>query len=177
MTVKAIQGAQKILFLGEVVDGTSSINGARLSLQTTHNFTTSVDSNSTTTKDGNINSYSQPAQEGSIENIDSEDPTNALLRKSVEKGATLAIWEVDLSRVGTGDNANKYPAIYYQGRVTKLEKDADADDNATQKADLAIDGIGQDGYVSIPANVVDAIQYAFRDLKVAPDPDGSGTGA
>lgn len=176
-----IQGADRILFIGEkVTDGEAAIDGARLSLQTTHNITESSDDDSTVTKDGNVSTPAPVKTEMSIENLESDDPTNDYLKKSLEKKVTIPIWEVDFTKVGTDDaNKDKYPARYLQARVNQIEWDNDADDNSTQKVDLTVDGVPQDGYVSIDKSVTSALQYAFRDLNAksdgstTPPPDSS----
>lgn len=162
----AIPGANKIMFVGEeVTSDTGVLKGARVSLQTTHTITESADSDSTTTKDGSVSSAAAPTTEMSIENLMSEDQTNAYLKASLEKQKTLPFWEVDFTKpVTDGENKDKYPARYMQGRVTKIEWGADADDNATQQADVSIDGVPVDGYVTVDKAVTAALQYAFRDL-------------
>lgn len=141
--------------------------GLKLALQTTHNLTRSRDSDSTATKDGNVNSTSPLAIEASVENILSDDPLNELLIEAIEKDEVVEIWEIDrASKTAEG----KYKAWYFQANVTNIEDDHDADGNSTNQADFSIIGNGVKGELTLTADQEDEVNYAFRDLGVYEEP-------
>ncbi|WP_088815445.1 MULTISPECIES: phage major tail protein, TP901-1 family [Listeria] len=137
--------------------------GIKLALQTTHNFTRSRDSDSTATKDGNVNSTSPLTVEASVENILSDDPLNDLLIEAIEKDEIVEIWEIDRSSKTT---EGKYKAWYFQVNVTNIEEDHDADGNSTNKADFSVIGSGARGELTLTADQEEEVSYAFRDLSV-----------
>lgn len=159
----SIHGKDKILMFRNLKDAKSK-EAAKLALQTSHTLTYERNADFTQTKDGALSSPGVLETTLEIEAVTTVDPVNLMLEKSVIDGDVLEIWEINY---GAGkDEQGKYSAKYMRGRLSNWELPADADDFATVSCSISVDGIPQEGKVTLSAEQESEIKYAFKDLTV-----------
>lgn len=156
-----IFGKDKILKFRRLEDAKTK-NAAKLALQIEHTITYDTNADSQMTKDGPINYDGGLTTNIEISAISTRDEVNEMLRQSVLKREVLEVWEIDL---GTNSNGNKYPAKYGQGRLSEWEDPANVEEAAQFSTTFNIDGELQDGEVTLTADEIATIQYAFRDTE------------
>lgn len=158
-----LEGVKKIIMM-RLLANDAKEEGKRLSLQTTHTITRERKSNDTATKDGIINVFDPTSTSMDMELIGSDDPLFPIIKNAATNGGLVEIWEIDFN-LATSDG--KYKATYMQGEVSSFEESNDSDDFSKVKVEFTINGIPQDGEVALKNDVVEGIQYAFRDTKKA----------
>lgn len=168
----AEMGFDKVVFLRRLSDA-ANLAGARLALQTTHKIEMKSHTDSTATKDGSITTQGSPETTLEVENISSDDILNDLLWDSSKNKTKLEVWEVNLAKK---DVKGHYFARYMRGYVNEMQEDNDADDSSNGDASLTIDGVPQDGYLTLDEGQKAAIAYAFRGLQPITDSDRTGSG-
>lgn len=168
----AEMGFDKVVFLRRLSDA-DSLAGARLALQTTHSLEVQAKADSTATKDGSITTQGSPETTLEVENISSDDVLNDLIWDSAKNKTKLEAWEVNLAKK---DAKGRYFARYMRGYVSDMQEDNDADDSSNGDAKLTIDGVPQDGYLTLDEGQKAAIAYAFRGLQPVTASDNTGAG-
>lgn len=154
-------GKDKILMFRKL--GTeSNKNAEKLALQMEHELSLERETNSTATKDGTITSDGGLEVTLSITAVASGDEVNEMLYNSVKDGYKLECWEIDLSSPGTEEN--KFKAKYMQGRLNSWSIPANVEDTVEIETEFVIDGVPQDGEVTLTAAQQTTIQYAFKDI-------------
>ena len=164
----AIDGINKLLYIREKSQA-ESMDGTRLAFQTTHTLSGTADTNSTSTKDGTKNTRGTATWTMDAEMLGSDDPTYELLEDAFNAGSLLEFWEVDFNK--PGDGQNEYESKYFQGVVTDFSNEDPSDDNETLSYTVAINGVPQKGTVELEKQEVDALQYAFTDIKASNNTD------
>lgn len=163
-----IFGKEKILKFRRLADASKN-KAAKLALQIEHTITYDTNSDSQMTKDGPINYDGGLTTSIEISAISTRDEVNEMLRQSVLKREVLEVWEIDLGSEKDG----KYDAKYGQGRLSEWEDPANVEEAAQFATTFNVNGELQDGRVSLTADEIATIQYAFRDT----DPvSGGGSG-
>lgn len=160
-----VYGKNKIL-LFRVLKDAASKTAAKLALQTTHRFTYSRSANTTATKDGTIVTSNGLVVILDITAVASNDETNTMLKKAVESGEKLEVWEVDIS---AAPQAGKYPAVYARGSLENWEVPADVEGTVTFTTKMNIDGKPVSGLATVDPAILAEIEsaYAFVDTTVS----------
>lgn len=154
-----IFGKDKILKFRRLADAKTR-EAAKLALQIEHTIAYDTNADSQMTKDGPINYDGGLTTTIEISAISTRDEVNEMLRQSVLKREVLEIWEIDL---GGKTEDGKYPAKYGQGRLAEWEDPANVEEAAQFTTTFNVDGELQDGEVTLTAEEVETIQYAFKD--------------
>uniref|UniRef100_UPI0022E89729 phage major tail protein, TP901-1 family n=1 Tax=Enterococcus faecalis TaxID=1351 RepID=UPI0022E89729 len=84
------------------------------------------------------------------------DPYVDQLEEALDNDDIIEIWEINKAEKGTGDNADKYKATYYQGYVTSFGKSPNAEDT----------GKGAKGFATLTADQEEVVQYVFKDTTI-----------
>ncbi|MGW7931877.1 phage major tail protein, TP901-1 family [Staphylococcus xylosus] len=88
-------------------------------------------------------------------------------------------WEIESKIPGTGENANKFKAKYFQGYHNKFELKAEVDGVDEYEYEYAVSGRFQRGYATLPETVtkkINASGYRFHNTtKDDPADDGLAT--
>lgn len=163
---EAVKGKNRIV-LFRVLSAQATDDAGRLVFQTEHEFTSSRDSESTATKDGNINALSEEAIEASISSVlAQEDKTRDKIKAAYKKGELVEIWDINkTAKVTTGENVGKYPCTYYQGYITEWGESAPVDGAVELSLSLVINGSGVDGFTELSAEQEEVAMYDFADTK------------
>lgn len=161
--MEAVKGIDVILLFRLLKDATKEAAG-KLAFQTEHENTKSKDSNSTATKDGPVTTPGALEFDFSCTSIMGKgDPMIKKLEDALDNDDLVEIWEINKAEKGTGDNADKFKAKYYQGYVTSFGKSPNAEDSVELSLEFGINGKGADGYATLDADQAEVVQYAFKD--------------
>ncbi|HHJ5109178.1 TPA: phage major tail protein, TP901-1 family [Enterococcus faecium] len=147
----------------------------KMAFQTEHENSLSRDSDSTVTKDGNVQSLSPVEYDLSVTSIVAKGDKHVdEMKQALLNGDIIEIWEINKAEKGTGDNADKYKATYLQAYVSEFTPSATAGDNVELSLSFAVNGVGQDGYATLTEDQADVVQYAFKDTVQVNAGSGSG---
>ena len=160
----AIKG-NKIVYLYRLLADAKTMAAGALAFQTENSRTKSRDSDTVVTTDGPIRVPGDIETEISATALfaDENDEMIAKLEQAIDTGERVEIWEVNLTKKGTGDSVSKYKAKYFQGYVTSFELSSNAEDHAEASIDFAIEGTGKDGYATLTAEQEEVASYVFKD--------------
>ena len=167
--VEVLNGKNVILFFREFAKRENE-SAAKLRFQTEHSISKSKENESTTTKDGVINSISDGENTADITSLAYSDDTQTLttwqrLEEMFDKNALVEMWQVDISGV-TSDNLQVKPT-YFQGYFTDFELSAPADGQVELSYTCAINGNGVSGddvLTSEQLNSVQATVYEYQKM-------------
>lgn len=159
----AKKGIDRIL-LFRILSEASKKAAWKLAFQTEHEVTLSISSDSVDTKDGKLNSLGAIEYDFSCTSILAKgDSAVADLKKAMIGKELIEIWEINKDEKGTLDNADKYKATYYQGFISSFGEKSAAEDNIELSLEFLINGIGQEGYVTLDDAQAKTVQYVFKD--------------
>lgn len=167
--VEVLNGKNVILFFREFAKRETE-SAAKLRFQTEHSISKSKENESTTTKDGVINSISDGENTADITSLAYSDDTQTLttwqrLEDMFDKNALVEMWQVDITGV-TSDNLTVKPT-YFQGYFTDFELSAPADGQVELSYTFAINGNGVSGddvLTSDQLNSVQATVYEYQKM-------------
>lgn len=158
-----VQGS-RIVYLFRVLEDAASATAALLAFQTEGTESLSSDADVTKTKSGSVTTAQDPEITLSV---------SALLEKgskeikdfkaALKKRKTVEAWVVNLDEEGTGDDAGKYGATYYQGVLNSFELESNAEDYASYSLEYTANGVGIEGYATVSDEQMEAASYAFKD--------------
>lgn len=160
---EAAKGIDVILLFRLLEDATKEA-AFKLAFQTEHENTKSKDSDSVATKDGPIRTPGALEFDFSATSILSiNDPYVDKLEGALDDDKLIEIWEINRAEKGTGEDADKYKATYYQGYVTSFGKNPNAEDSVELSLEFGINGKGAKGYATLTADQEEVVQYVFKD--------------
>lgn len=126
---------------------------------------TSVDADSTATKDGTVRTPSTPEIEiNSTSLMAKGDEKIDKIKSAMLHNKLLEIWEINLDNPGT--DANKYKGTYYQGYCTEMDISSAADDIAEIDLTFGVNGIGAEGECTVTDAEIEEASYVFTDTTV-----------
>lgn len=160
--MSVIQGKDRILLVRRA-DEAGTKAATRPLFQIEHEWDYSRGTDSTATKDGNVNSVQGLEVTLSLSGLASRDDENQYMKTAVEDGALMEFWDVDLKGEKQG---NKYPATYAQGYVNKWTLPANVDDLVEIETEASINGKPKDGFATVSDEIVEEAQYVFKDTTV-----------
>ncbi|MGA5590093.1 phage major tail protein, TP901-1 family [Enterococcus mundtii] len=150
----------------------------KMAFQTEHENGMTVDTESTATKDGPIQSVGDITYDFSATSILAKgdkkvnELKDAMLNKKI-----VEIWEIDKAEKAPdtdATNKGKYEGTYYQGYITGYTKNPNSEDALELELTFAINGVGQDGYCTLTDDQAEVVQYAFKDTVQVNAGSGSG---
>lgn len=160
---EAAKGIDVILLFRLLEDATKEA-AFKLAFQTEHENTKSKDSDSVATKDGPIRTPGALEFDFSATSILAlNDPYVEKLETALDEDKLIEIWEINRAEKGTGGDADKYKATYYQGYVTSFGKNPNAEDSVELSLEFGINGKGAKGYATLSADQEEVVQYVFKD--------------
>ena len=170
---EAAKGIDVILLFRLLEDATKEA-AFKLAFQTEHENTKSKDSDSVATKDGPIRTPGALEFDFSATSILSiNDPYVDKLEEALDEDKLIEIWEINRAEKGTGEDADKYKATYYQGYVTSFGKNPNAEDSVELSLEFGINGKGAKGYATLSTEQEEVVQYVFKDtVKETVPPEG-----
>lgn len=154
-----MQGKDRILLVRRL-DKASLEDAKKPLYQIEHEWEYSRDNKSEQTKDGSVPTSGGLEVTLSLKGLASYDDENMYMKKSVEDGATMEFWDVDLKGV---QQEGKYPAIYGRGKVGKWKLPANVEDLVEIETEATIEGTPKDGFATVSESTIQEAQYAFQD--------------
>ena len=166
---KPVRGANRIVLLRPYALRTEEKAG-RLAFQTNHEISRTRDSESTITKDGNIQSVSEVVVEMSLTTLMAHgDEVRKALEDAFLDGGLVEFWDINKTEASAiaADGQTQFPATYYQGYITEWSESAGAEDSVEISISAAINGAGVQGDATLTAEQSEALVYEFADTTVA----------
>ena len=133
-------------------------------MQTKHSWKFEAKSDSTETKDGNINSPATASATLEIEAIASLDEVNEMLRGAVMSSKMLEVWDINLADKRSD---NKYGAQYARGYLQSWEVPSEIGKLTEIKTTMNVEQLPVEGEATLTEEQQSAIQYAFADTNPA----------
>ena len=167
---KPVRGANRIVLVRPYALRTQKEAG-RLMFQTNHEISRTRDSESTITKDGNIQSVSEIVVEMSLTTLMAHgDPVRTALEAAFRDGGLVEFWDINKTEPVDGLDANgtgQFPSVYYQGYITEWSESAGAEDSVEISISAAINGAGVEGPATLTPEQSEALVYDFADTTQA----------
>lgn len=160
-----INGKDLIVFFRRFEDRATQDAG-KVRFQTEHTLNTEKETESTITKDGNVNTITDGESSGEFTSLAyrEEDPKTINmwreLRKWYKANDLVEVWQVDL---GSKDKSGKYDVEYYQGYFSNFEISAPADDKVELSYEMAINGNGIEAKDTLTETQLAAVEAAMYD--------------
>lgn len=164
---EAVKGIDLILLFRILKDAEKEA-AFKLAFQTEHEIEKSKDSDSVATKDGPIRIPGAPEVDFSATSILANgDEYIERMEDAFDDDELIEIWEINKAEKGTGDDAEKYKATYYQGYVTTFGKNPNSEDATELSLEFGVNGTGVKGYATLTNDQAEVVQYAFADTTKA----------
>lgn len=156
---------KRIIYLYRILKDAATDDATAVAFTTENSKSKSRDSDTVTTKDGTIRVPGEVETEISTTALfaSENDAMIDKLEKALDNGDKVEIWEVNLDKPGTSDNASKFAAKYFQGYVTSFELSSNSEDHAEASLDFGIEGKGVDGYATVTDEQQELAAYVFKD--------------
>ena len=155
----------RIIYLYRILKDAATDDATAVAFTTENSKSKSRDSDTVTTKDGTIRFPGEVETEISTTALfaSENDAMIDKLEKALDDGDKVEIWEVNMDKPGTSDNASKFAAKYFQGYVTSFELSSNSEDHAEASLDFGIEGKGVDGYATVTDEQRELAAYVFKD--------------
>lgn len=155
----------RIIYLYRILKDAATDDATAVAFTTENSKSKSRDSDTVTTKDGTIRVPGEVETEISTTALfaSENDAMIDKLEKALDDGDKVEIWEVNMDKPGTSDNASKFAAKYFQGYVTNFELSSNSEDHAEASLDFGIEGKGVDGYATVTDEQQELAAYVFKD--------------
>ena len=156
---------KRIIYLYRILKDAATDDATAVAFTTENSKSKSRDSDTVTTKDGTIRVPGEVETEISTTALfaSENDAMIDKLEKALDDGDKVEIWEVNMDKPGTSDNASKFAAKYFQGYVTSFELSSNSEDHAEASLDFGIEGKGVDGYATVTDEQQELAAYVFKD--------------
>ncbi|MGX2944220.1 phage major tail protein, TP901-1 family [Enterococcus alishanensis] len=155
----AVQGKDRILLVRRLDEATTT-DAKKPLYQIEHEWDYSRSNDAQQTKDGSVSTVGGLEVTLSLNGLASRDDENMYMKKSVEDGAMMEFWDVDLK----GEQKDgKYPATYARGYVNSWTLPANVEDLVEIETEATIEGKPVDGFATVANAVVEEAQYVFAD--------------
>ena len=86
------------------------------------------------------------------------------LEEALDNDEKMEIWEVNLAEP-QASSSNKFKAKYFQGYLTEIDKESNAEDNVELSLTFGLEGKGADGYATVTAEQQEVAAYVFADTQ------------
>lgn len=167
-----MEGKNAVLF-ERLLENAKNEPAQLIPYQTSLSYDPKRDTDSTTTKMGNVPTASNIETDLEVEFLNAISKAADDVYDSLYFNKKIEVWKVHLDRVRSD---GKVYAEYMRGIVSEDSNDNDADDHSTRDVTFTIDGIAKRGWVTLPADVKEEIDYVFRGLAKLTSNDDNGGG-
>uniref|UniRef100_UPI003F562F51 phage major tail protein, TP901-1 family n=1 Tax=Lactobacillus acidophilus TaxID=1579 RepID=UPI003F562F51 len=170
--IQALQGMNALLYI-RLLKNADKEDGQLVPMQTSMDFDLKRDSDSTTTKSGNVNTTSSIETELKTEFIDNISKVSDDLYDAIMNNERVEAWKINIDRI---NDKGQYFAWYMRGSVTEDSNGNDSDDNATRELTFSIDGKPKRGWLTLPESAKEELDYVFRGIVKTTSSDSTGQG-
>ena len=156
---------KRIVYLYRILKDAETSTATAIAFTTENSRSKSRDSDTVATKDGVIRVPQEAEVELSTTALFANENDEMInkLETALDTGEKVEIWEVNLGNPGTGDEAGKYAAKYFQGFVTSFELASNSEDHAEATLEFGIEGTGVKGFATITDAQQELASYVFKD--------------
>lgn len=170
--MEALKGIDVILLYRRLSQAGNEV-AWKMAFQTEHENSITRDSDAVVTKDGTVQSLKPVSYDFTATSLVGKGDAHVdEMRKAMLDGELIELWEINRVEKGTGPDANKFKATYYQAYIAEYTPTANAEDNVELSMSFAINGVGQDGYATLTAEQEEVVQYEFSDTTKAQESGG-----
>lgn len=167
MAVEVLNGRNVILFFRERAKHATE-DASKLRFQTEHSISKEKESESTSTKDGVIQTISDGENSADITSLAYVDDEATIttweaLEDMYDRNALVEMWQADITRATT-DNPDVKPT-YFQGYFSAFELGAPSDGQVELNYTFAINGNGVKGTDTLSAEQLQAVQSAVYEYE------------
>lgn len=170
--VESIQGKRVLDFIRKK-SAQSTHAAYPLPLVTGADFDLQRDTDTKTTKDGEVVSIGNLTAEPKITLNDSDSDIVKVMEDSIFEQEELEYWHVFLDKKNA---TGKYYAYYMLVEVTEDSQSSDADDVATREFTLTVKSKVARGYTELPGGMKELVEFVFKGLKPVAEGDTTGGG-
>lgn len=170
--IQALQGMNSLLYV-RLLKNADKEDGQLVPMQASMDFNLKRDSDSTTTKSGNVNTTSSIETELKTEFIDNISKVSDDLYDAIMNNERVEAWKINIDRI---NDTGQYFAWYMRGSVTEDSNGNDSDDNATRELTFSIDGKPKRGWLTLPESAKEELDYVFRGIVKTSSSDSTGQG-
>lgn len=161
---EAVSG-KKIVYLYRIKSQEATKNGTTLAFTTENGRTKSKDADSTATKDGAIRTPGASETEITATSILAKGDTMIDdLEDALDNDELIEIWEANLDEPSESES-NKFKGMYFQGYLTEIEKNSNAEDMVECSLTFGINGSGKRGDVTVSLEQQEVASYVFKDTQ------------
>lgn len=159
----ALQG-KDVIWKYRLASKASEEDAFALAYTTENGYSKSKDSDSTATKDGAVVTPGALETTANITTLYKiGDKRIDEMESAMDEGARLEIWRINTKEFGADSpNDKKCKAKYFEGYLTSFEETDTAEDNVEYSMELALEGVGADGFVTFDPEA-ELESYKFKD--------------
>lgn len=170
--LKVLEGMD-VVALARKHSDQATVSGQIIPWQTSLSFDPSVDSNSTVTKDGNVETRSSASTDLEVEFLNNTSAIADAMYDSLFDGELLDFWILYRKRKNA---EGKYYAWYMQVTVQEDSNDNDPDDHSTRDVTFSVNGIPKRGWTTLDDATQEQVDYVFLGVGKVTDTDKTGGG-
>lgn len=161
---KALEGKNIVLLIRNLKDEATKA-AEYILFQTEYSKTISKAIDEQVTKSGTQKTSGESSTEISTTALAKvNDEILDALEDGMHTDEEYGFWEINKAVKGSGGaDANKFKAIYYEGKISNYDFSAPAEGKVEVTLDLAIDGHGQRGFATLTEEQAEFVQYVFKD--------------
>lgn len=161
---EAVQG-KRIINLFRVAENSKTKDATVVAFPTESERSISKDADTTATKSGSVRTPSVAEIEITSTSLLAKGDTMIdELETAMLNDKLVECWEVNLDVKGTGADADKFKAKYYQGYITELTITANAEDTTEIEITYGANGNGADGYATVSDEQQQIATYVYKDV-------------
>lgn len=174
MAVEVLSGRNVIVFFREYAKKATE-DASKLRFQTEYSISMEKETESTVTKDGNINTINDGENEAEITSLAYREDGETIetwkkLQDMFNRNALVEMWQVDVTYV-TKEKLDVTPD-YFQGYFSSFELSAPADDKVELNYTYAINGNGVTGEDKLSEEqlaMIEAAIYGYEKMAATTD--------
>lgn len=170
--IQYLQGIDTLAYV-RLLRNAAKERGQLIPYQTSLDFDPQRDTDTTQTKSGVVPTTASLETDLEVEFVHNISKVSDDLLTSLLENEEVEVWIVYRKR---RNSDGKYYAIYMRGTVSEDENENDPDDNATRDVTFTIKGDPQRGWLELPDDAKEEMDYVFQGLGQVTESDKTGGG-
>ena len=170
--IQYLQGIDTVAYV-RLLENAAKERGQLIPYQTSLDFDTQRDTDTTQTKQGGVPTTSSLETDLEIEFVHNISKVSDDLMTSLLKNKDIEVWIVYRKR---RNPQGQYFAWYMRGIVSEDENENDPDDNSTRDVTFTIKGEPQRGWLTLPDDAEEELSYVFQGIGQVTEQDKTGGG-
>lgn len=170
--IQYLQGIDTLAYV-RLLKNAAKERGQLIPYQTSLDFDPQRDTDTTQTKSGVVPTTASLETDLEVEFVHNISKVSDDLLTSLLDNEEVEVWIVYRKR---RNSEGKYYAFYMRGVVSEDENENDPDDNATRDVTFTIQGDPQRGWLELPDEAQEEMDYVFQGLGEVTSSDTTGGG-